>query len=150
MTLMTAKFVLDELFYYLIIDRLPDKIIIWYNKAHGEQRGRAKGNIMGYDDGTKINRGETYRILITFGFNALVIKAIIKLTNNLHCSMQQRYLRDYRCFVFNNLLCFQLCVTFCQSSKLRRHLYHSKFLKSRFLLFFLLIYEWVLSSTIEG
>ena len=141
MTLMTAKFVLDELFYYLIIDRLPDKIIILYNKAHGDQRGRTKGNIMEYDDGTKSNRGETYRILIIYGFNVLVIKSLIKLTNNLHCSMLRRYLRDYHCFVFNNFLCFQLCVTFCQSSKLRRHPYHSKFLKSRFLLFFLLIYE---------
>ena len=74
---MTAKFVLDELFYYLIIDRLSDKIIILYNKADGELRGRAKGNITGYDDGTKSNRGETYRTLKTFGFNALVIKSLI-------------------------------------------------------------------------
>ena len=76
---------------------------------------------VGDASGTMSDGDEAYRFLISFGVNALGIKSLIKLANNLRFSTHRRCLCDFHFLVCNKPLYTPfLCVTFRQSSKFRR------------------------------
>ena len=76
---------------------------------------------VGDASGTMSDGDEAYRFLISFGVNALDIKSLIKLANNLRFSTHRRCLCDFHCLVCNKPLYTPfLGVTFRQSSKFRR------------------------------